>query len=330
MRICEAMKTSHFYPAPQKRIRPFIIPAVLICGLIPTGIICVQSFGANKNIQAGFWVLTYLAICCAVLLIARVISLQSKVKIMEKHLSESNRLGRLGAVTGKVAHNLNNALSGIATYPEVIMLEHSAESSIRKGLSLISDSGKQASGVVRDLLIISQAQETDKERLNLNLLCQSYFASKDFEALKVNYPDVKIDLEFCSDLPDIQANYIQIEKVVEKLLAFSLNELAATKSSVVRVETVVSRISRAEAGYYGMAPGKCAACRISYTEPFMKLEDLRQVFEPFFVSKHLGKKETGIGLTLALFVMENHDGAIDFQTDENQTCFELYFPVLKQ
>lgn len=304
------------------------IAFLLICGLIAAGITCKTFLQANQMTAAAAVVILYILCAILIILCAWVLRLNHKIRILKKKLWISSRFNRLGAITAKVAHNLNNVLSGIATYPDVLMLEEQLPVSTQQGLCLVRDSGRHASEMVRDLLIMSQSTREASEPVNLEKICKTYLESNDFNEIKDNYPHIRIDFICPEKVPDISAIYLHIERMLEKLLAFSLNELSGEKSGTVRIEIFNSRFSHAEAEYLGMTPGPCVACKISHTGPFFTLESQKQIFEPFFCSKHLGKPDRGLGLTLALFVVENHNGEINFNSDNNETSFDIYFPAL--
>ncbi|MEZ4604508.1 MAG: histidine kinase dimerization/phospho-acceptor domain-containing protein [Desulfobacterales bacterium] len=83
----------------------------------------------------------------------------------------------LGLLAGGVAHDLNNVLSGIVSYPELLLMRLPENSDLRKPLKTIMESGNRATAIVQDLLTIARGVAITKEPLQLNDLVADYFKS---------------------------------------------------------------------------------------------------------------------------------------------------------
>ena len=114
-------------------------------------------------------------------------------------------------MAGSVAHDLNNILSSIVTFPELLLMDMSTSEKYRKDISLIQQAGKQAAAVVADLLTVARGSTCKKEPCNLNFLLKEYAQSIDFKQLRQFCPDIAIQLQLESNLPN---NFF------EQLLAF--------------------------------------------------------------------------------------------------------------
>jgi len=87
-------------------------------------------------------------------------------------------------LAGGVAHDLNNVLSGIVGYPELLLLDLPEDSKLRKPIEIIQESGHSATAIVQDLLTVARGVATTKEPLNLNDLIGDYLHSPEFNKLK--------------------------------------------------------------------------------------------------------------------------------------------------
>ncbi|MCP4371092.1 MAG: PAS domain S-box protein, partial [Deltaproteobacteria bacterium] len=88
----------------------------------------------------------------------------------EEKLARSKKMESLGLLAGGVAHDLNNVLSGIVSYPELILMDLPEDSKFRKRIEIMQESGQRAAAIVQDLLTVARGVATTKEALNLNEL----------------------------------------------------------------------------------------------------------------------------------------------------------------
>ena len=86
----------------------------------------------------------------------------------EEKLVRSKKMESLGLLAGGVSHDLNNVLSGIVSYPELILMDLPKDSKLRKPIETIQESGHRAAAIVQDLLTVARGVATTKEPLNLN------------------------------------------------------------------------------------------------------------------------------------------------------------------
>ena len=95
-------------------------------------------------------------------------------KKIETQLQRSQKMESMGLLAGGVAHDLNNVLSGIVSYPELLLLDLPEDSKLRKPIETIYESGLRAAAIVQDLLTVARGVATTKEPLNLNDLVGDY------------------------------------------------------------------------------------------------------------------------------------------------------------
>jgi CheY-like chemotaxis protein len=78
-----------------------------------------------------------------------------------------------------------------------------------------------------------------------------------------------------------------------------------------------------------LAPGDYALLKIKDTGPGIEEKDLEHIFEPFYSKKTMGRSGTGLALTVVWNTMNDHDGRVRVLSDQEGTCFELFFPLEK-
>ncbi len=264
--------------------------------------------------------------------IIRDISEQKKVIDLEKEANSSKQLKTLGKLAGSVAHDLNNILAGIATYPEILLLDETLPPKIRESLTIIKESGRNASAVVSDLLTISRGIREDCQVLNLNTLIERFMAGPEFKRIKSGYKNLEIETCFEPELLTISGSYIHIEKSIMYLLINALEETAA--------ETDAGTILLSTANYYLASKTDEPPKQNPASDEYVKLEvrdagkripeaDLNHIFDPFFTKKKRDRSGTGLGLTVVKNTVVNHRGKISVTSDENGTTFTLLFPILR-
>ena len=233
----------------------------------------------------------------------------------------------LGLLAGGVAHDLNNVLSGIVSYPELILMDLPEDSKLRKSIKTIQESGHRAAAIVQDLLTVARGVATAKEPLNLNDLVGDYLNSPEFKQLEQFHPTVTVKTKLDADLLNIGGSDVHIRKVVMNLLSNASESIEG--SGNVTISTMNRYVDRPLRGYDDVNTGEYAVLAVSDDGPGIPSDDLERIFEPFYTKKVMGRSGTGLGLAVVWNVIQDHKGYIDVTTDENGTTFELYFPITR-
>jgi len=246
----------------------------------------------------------------------------------EEKLARSRKMESLGLLAGGVAHDLNNVLSGIVSYPELILMDLPKDSKFRKPIETIQESGHRAASIVQDLLTVARGVAITKEPLNLNDLIGEYLHSPECNKLKHIYPTVTVKTSLDTNLLNIGGSHVHIRKVVMNLM---LNASEAIEGSgSVTISTMNRYIDRPLRGYDDVIIGEYVVLSVSDDGSGISSDDLERIFEPFYTKKVMGRSGTGLGLSVVWNVIQDHKGYIDVTSDENGTTFELYFPITRE
>jgi len=245
----------------------------------------------------------------------------------EEKLARSKKMEAMGLLAGGVAHDLNNILSGIVSYPELILMDLPQDSKLRKPIETMQESGHRAVAIVQDLLTVARGVATSKEPLNLNNIIGDYMNSPEFKNLEQFHPTVTVKTNLDTDLLKIGGSSVHIRKVVMNLVSNASE--AIESSGNVTISTVNRYVDRPLRGYDDVTVGEYAILSVSDDGSGISSDDLDRVFEPFYTKKVKGRSGTGLGLAVAWNVVQDHKGYIDVTSDENGTTFELYFPITR-
>ena len=246
----------------------------------------------------------------------------------EERLLRSKKMESLGLLAGGVAHDLNNILSGIVSYPELLLMELPPDSKLRKPIETIQESGHRAAAIVQDLLTVARGVAVAKEPMSLNEMVSDYLRSPEFDELKQTHPNVKVKSDLKAELLFINGSPVHLRKVVMNLVANAAEAVQGAGRVAVRTEN--RYLDAPLKGYDAVDIGEYAVLSVSDNGPGISAEDLQRIFEPFYTKKAMGRSGTGLGLAVVWNTVQDHKGYIDLTTNADETTFELYFPITRE
>ena len=245
----------------------------------------------------------------------------------EEKLARSKKMESLGLLAGGIAHDLNNVLSGIVSYPELMLMDLPEDSKLRTPIEAIQESGHRASAIVQDLLTMARGVASPKEPLSINEHTMDYLGSPEYKKLKQYHPDVIVRTDLDTDLMNIGGSPVHIRKVLMNLVS---NAIEAIKDDgEVIIKTRNRYLDRPLKGYDEVTIGEYVVLTVSDTGTGISAQDLERIFEPFYSKKFLGRSGTGLGLAVVWNTVQDHKGYIDVWSATQGTTFELYFPITR-
>ena len=245
----------------------------------------------------------------------------------EEKLARSKKMESLGLLAGGVAHDLNNVLSGIISYPELLLLDLPKNSKLRKPIETMQESGHRAVAIVQDLLTVARGVAITKESLNLNEIVENYLFSPEFKKLEQFHPTVTVRTNLDTDLLNINGSIVHLRKVVMNLVSNAAEAMEGSGNIII--STMNCYVDRPIRGYDDVNSGEYAVLSISDGGSGISSDDLERIFEPFYTKKVMGRSGTGLGLAVVWNVVQDHKGYIDVKTNEKGSTFELYFPITR-
>jgi len=230
-------------------------------------------------------------------------------KEADLRLAETERMAYVGELSAGVAHEINNPLTSIMLYSQM-MLDEDLPESIRSDLQVVSSQAFRAAKIVRSLLHFARKSDPELRPLNIDGLIRRSLEMKSHE-FHVNNITVVEDIPL--SLPNMMLDEYLIIQVLLNVLT---NAEHACVTSHGRGEITVS------------VSVKDDILRVSIRDdgPGIPADQLGKIFDPFYTTKDVGSG-TGLGLSVSLGIISQHDGKIWAESTEGVgTTFHIELP----
>ena len=241
-------------------------------------------------------------------------------------LQRAQKMEAIGMLAGGVAHDLNNILSGLVSYPELILMDLSPDSPLQKPIRTIQQSGERAANIVQDLLTLARRGVSVSEIVNLNQVIQDYLKSPEYEALCLHHPGVTLQLNLADDLLNISGSPVHLTKTVMNLVSNAAE--ASVNQGTIRIETENRYIDTPIKGYDDIQEGDYVVLTVTDNGIGISDNDINRIFEPFYTKKVMGRSGTGLGMAVVWGTVKDHHGAIDIKSvPQHGTTVTILLPA---
>jgi len=237
---------------------------------------------------------------------------EDQARDLQHQLSQAEKLAALGQTMSGVAHELNNPLATILACAERLS-GRPLDSTLRRDLDAIHNAAERAARIVRNLQTFARKRHTTRTSVDLNQVIRDTLALRMFDHRPSG---VNVQHELDPGLPSLFADPHQIQQILLNLMS---NAEQAMLDSHGRGTLVVR--SRQE------SDGEAVIIDVQDDGPGVP-EDLKgRIFDPFFTTKAVGKG-TGLGLTVAYAIAEEHGGRLSLTSEPGQgATFSLALPA---
>jgi signal transduction histidine kinase/ActR/RegA family two-component response regulator len=232
------------------------------------------------------------------------------LKNTQAQLVQSEKLSAVGQFVAGVAHELNNPLTAVIGFSELLS-QTGTDEKVRPHLELINKSAHRCHKIVQNLLGFARQHAPERKLVQLNGTVDEVL---ELMAYDLRTSNIDVRREFQTDLPAILADPHQLQQVFVNIVGNARQAIQAFRpDGSIRVRT------RTENGWN----------RIEFADngPGIRPENLSRIFDPFFTTKAVGKG-TGLGLSLSYGIIQEHGGRIRVESQLGQgATFIIELPI---
>ena len=233
-------------------------------------------------------------------------------RLAENRLLQSAKLAAVGEMAAGVAHELNNPLTTVVGFSEIVLEELSGDSEHREELEMVLREARRASEVVRRLLDFSRQGERVRASADLNEVVHDVVA---LTRHLIRNHGVALSLELDPQLPWVFMDRNQMKQVLLNLIHNALQ--AMPQGGALLLSTLTSRrgedawaVMSVRDNGLGIAPG-----------------DISRIFEPFFTTKS-DSGGTGLGLSVTFGIITDHGGSVEVASELGKgATFSVWLPL---
>ena len=254
----------------------------------------------------------------------RLLATVERLKATQAQLLQAEKLSAIGQLVAGVAHELNNPLTSVIGYAQLLQeeLRDSAEADparapqqLAHDLRRIAEESERAAKIVRNLLAFARRQSAARAEQDIADMMNRVLALRAYE-FRLNA--IEVETAFEPGLPPILGDGGQLQQALLNLLLNA--EQAMRARAVRRIRVGARRVPEADA----------VELFIADTGHGIPDENLRRIFDPFFTTREVGEG-TGLGLSICYGIVRDHGGQIAVESRVGQgTTFKLLLPARGQ
>jgi signal transduction histidine kinase len=225
--------------------------------------------------------------------------LEDQARDLYHQLLQAEKLAAMGQTISGVAHELNNPLATILTWAERLA-QRPVDDQTRRGLDTILSESERAAKIVRNLLTFARKRHTTRAMIDLNQVVRETLALRSYEQRLSN---ITILEALASGLPQVFSDPHQIQQVL-------LNLIINAEQAMIAAHGRGTLIVRT----WHEADRDAVILEVNDDGPGVPEDVQPKIFDPFFTTKEVGKG-TGLGLTVAYAIVQEHGGRITVKSE---------------
>lgn len=208
---------------------------------------------------------------------------------LHRQLLRSEKLAAIGQLVAGVAHELNNPLTSIVGYSE-LMSDEVPAGPARQKLEKLGREAQRMKRIIENLLRFARQNNLERKSANLEPLLQEVLSLREYQ---IHNNDVDVKLEIEPDLPQVALDEDQFKQILLNLLNNSMDALEFTDQKSIRI----SAVRQGDRVF------------VRFEDSGAGFADVNRAFDPFYTTKPVGKG-TGLGLSICYGIVKEHGGEI--------------------
>jgi two-component system NtrC family sensor kinase len=223
----------------------------------------------------------------------------------QEQLLQSEKMSAVGQLVSGVAHELNNPLTAILGYAQLLETEEMADRG-RDYVAKLQRQAQRSQRLVQNLLSFARRRKPSKALVDPRQIVEDTLALRDYD-LRLN--NISLDCNFEPDIPGVIGDAHQLEQVFLNIINNAVDAMLETGRQGKLWVRVASDAERVIVEFRDSGPG---------------MNDPTRVFDPFYTTKPLGKG-TGLGLSICYGILKEHGGEIIASNHpEGGACFQIF------
>ncbi|HWR90278.1 MAG TPA: ATP-binding protein, partial [Dissulfurispiraceae bacterium] len=241
----------------------------------------------------------------------------TKRKKLEEQMTHTEKLASVGTLAAGVAHEINNPLTIILGFTDMLLEKSDPDSEVHDLLHTIEKQGLNAKRVVENLLSFARKSEHKETEIDINENIETVLA---VVRNNLNLSRIAIERHMAESLPKVKGDAGELQQVFFNIVSNAIPIMKGGGTLAVSTDVTEDK--------------KWVEVRISDTGPGIPKDHRAKIFDPFFTTKKVGEG-TGLGLSITYGIVTKHGGTITFETktaDEapvTGTTFIIRLPALK-
>lgn len=236
-------------------------------------------------------------------------------RLSDEQSRQSQRMEALAKLAGKIAHDLNNILTAVVCYADLVLERMSAADPSRRDVQEIQKAAGRATDLTNQLLSFSRRPVLHPTELDLREVVACLLSKLRQSAAE----SVRFELALAPNLDRVKADRGRIEQVLVELVANARDAMLGGGAVTLEARNV-DRTS--------YPTGRCVMLAVGDTGKGMDAQTQTQVFDPFFTTKEKGKGP-GLGLSIAYGIVQQSGGTIECESEVGRgTTFRMYLPAV--
>jgi len=239
----------------------------------------------------------------------------SNEKLLQQQLIQSEKLSAIGELISGIAHELNNPLTGVMGYSQLLQLRNDLDDRAKENLLKINNLALRCQRIVQNLLSFARKQKPERTLSDINEILEKTVELRSYE-FQVNNIDIHRELD--RNLPKTIADAHQLQQVF-------LNVLTNAEQAMLEANGQGNLSIRTRHDLQK----RRVIVEIADDGPGIPENYLTRIFDPFFTTKEVGKG-TGLGLSLSYGIIKEHDGNIYARSRPGHgSTFIIELPIIK-
>jgi PAS domain S-box-containing protein len=228
----------------------------------------------------------------------------------QEQLLQSEKMAAVGQLISGVAHELNNPLTAILGYSQLLKSEELTNPRGADYLEKLYKQAQRTHHIVQNLLSFARQHKPERTPVQLNQIIEDTLVLREYD-MKLN--NIEIHREFDPDLPPTGGDFNQLQQVFLNIINNAVDailEKGGNGEIWIRTENIGDRL------------------RVEITDSGPGVQNPHRVFDPFYTTKPVGKG-TGLGLSICYGIVKEHGGEIQVRNSPPRgATFSILFPIL--